>query len=174
MPIFTIDFQYFHSLRRRIANIFNIRIHSFPRSDTSICAYTFRCLLWTCMLDCACNTIRYFITKNFTLPHIPHFCGIYISVYCYSRPVHSQVCQITSNHSHHRHFIDLRPIICSTFRGSLFLYITVLRAYSQPTSPSFWPKSFALTYANRSIRGSISRRYPVILLLKVPVLFARL
>nr|DAL26734.1 MAG TPA_asm: hypothetical protein [Caudoviricetes sp.] len=63
------------------------------------------------MLASACNTVRYFITSIFTLPHIPRRFTVmtflpYHALDSYTRLF---VCCFTS-YPHHRQFIDLRHI----------------------------------------------------------------
>jgi len=76
------------------------------------------------------------------------------------------------DHSHHRYFIAPRRVVYTQHLCRAFVsYVcAVSRCYGKfpPTSPSFWPSNFH-SNASRSIRGSVSGRYPVIPLLGLSV-----
>ena len=118
---------------------------TFPRSVIPICAYAFRCLLWSCRLACACNTSWSFILPYFysTTPTalFAHRC---ISATSSFRPVHSQIRQSPMGHSHHGHFVDPRPISSAVHLWAVFHGLTRLGCF-QPTSPSFKHSAFPLT-----------------------------
>lgn len=145
--------------------------HRLPRSDNPIFTYALRCLLWAWQLGSARDTARYFITQIFTLPHCHRISGLHISMqFCY-RPVHSQLCQTFPSFSPYALYrpptykIHYSPL--NSFRSAFANY-----GISQPTSPSFWQSQF-LSFANRSIRESVSRRYSLIPLFELSVLLIR-
>ena len=142
-----------------------------PRSDNPIFTYALRCLLWAWQLDSAYNTVRYFILTNFTLPHCHHNNSLYISIQLRFRPVHSQISQTFLSFSPYAFY---RPPTYRIHHSPLNSFRSACADYgiSQPTSPSFWQNQF-LNPANRSIRGSVSRRYPIIPLLGLSVLLIR-
>ena len=140
-----------------------------PRSDNPIFAYALRCLLWAWQLGSARDTARYFIQTNFTLPHCRRIGSLHISMQQFYRPVHSQLCQTFPSFSPYALY---RPPTYRIHRSPLSGFRSVCTDYgiSQPTSPSFWQNQF-LNLANRSIRGSVSRRYSLIPLLGLSVLW---
>ena len=72
----------------------NLHVSTLPRSDNPICTYAFRCLLWACVLDDACNIIGNFINASFTLPHTRRiFATTTFLLYSWFRPVHSEIRQ---------------------------------------------------------------------------------
>ena len=76
------------------------------------------------MLASACNTVRYFITSIFTLPHIPRRFTVmtflpYHALDSYTRLF---VCCFTS-YPHHRQFIDLRHIGHTIHLWTAFVFI---------------------------------------------------
>ena len=85
------------------------------------------------------------------------------------RPVHSQICQTFPSFSPYALY---RPPTYRIHRPPLnsFRFAFTNYGISQPTSPNFWQNQF-LNLANRSIRGSVSRRYPFIPLLGLSVLW---
>lgn len=121
------------------------------------------------MLASACNTVRYFITSIFTLPHIPRRFTVmtflpYHALDSYTRLF---VCCFTS-YPHHRQFIDLRHIghtihLWTAFDNLMFRCLSAdfneLRTYSV----------LYTAFARRSIKGSVSGRYPIIPLLGISV-----
>ena len=142
-----------------------------PRSNNPICTYVLRRLLWAWQLGNAYNIAGYFILKNFTLPHCHHICGLHISMQYAYRPVHSQLCQTFSSFSP---YTFCRPPTYRIHRSPLnsFRFAFTNYGISQPTLPSFWHNRFPEN-ANRSIRGSVSRRYPIIPLLGLSVLLIK-
>ena len=121
------------------------------------------------MLGDACNVARYFISTNFTLPHIRRLHGSGLFDRSNSRLVHSGLCQFFPTFSPYT-VIDPRPIT----RGHLWLAFTLsflgdrASVYSRLQRAVSVPE-IALRFFQRSIRGSVSGRYPIIPLLGVPV-----
>ena len=114
-------------------------VSGFPRSDTPICAYmplgdTFK----PAYFGDTCNTAGTFIQTNLTYPHTrrarrqPRFHGSFVLTRTFSV---SSVCSTT--HSHHRHFIDPRRIICTQHLCRAFVN-RLQRCYGKlpPTSAS--------------------------------------
>jgi len=85
------------------------------------------------------------------------------------RPLHSQVRQTFPSFSPYAFY---RPPTYGIHHSPLnsFRFAFTNYGISQPTLPSFWQSRF-LNPANRSIRGSVSRRYPIIPLLGLSVLW---
>ena len=72
----------------------SLHVSTLPCSDNLIFTYAFRCLLWACVLDDACNIIGNFINASFTLPHTRRiFATTTFLLYSWFRPVHSEIRQ---------------------------------------------------------------------------------
>ena len=124
------------------------------------------------MLANACNTVRYFITSIFTLPHIPRRFTVmtflpYHALDSYTRLF---VCCFTS-YPHHRQFIDLRHIghtihLWTAFDFSLAAKTTASLCRLHRASDNRRLR----TYASRSISVDASGRYPLISSIEISVL----
>lgn len=116
---------------------------TFSRSDNPISAYTFRCLLWACQLDGACNAIWFFIYIIFTQPHWLPVYGNYTFLHSISLDPYIRKFVSPLGHSHHEYFIDPRPIDNTSH---LWVAFGALLHYGcfQPSSPSFWHLEFPL------------------------------
>ena len=130
-------------------------------------------LLWSWQLGSACNTARYFISENFTLPHCR--CSLTACTFLCSRIIDPYIRRFVRcfHHSHHIYFIDPRHI-----GSTIHLWTAFVENFhfpygcSLPTSPSFWQNQFP-NNASRSIRGGVSRRYPIIPPLGLSVLLIK-
>ena len=72
----------------------SLHASTLPCSDNLIFTYTFRCLLWACVLDDACNIIGNFINASFTLPHTRRIIATTaFLLHSWFRPVHSEIRQ---------------------------------------------------------------------------------
>ena len=122
------------------------------------------------MLTDTCNIARNFISTNLTFPHTRHFHDYSISTVFRYRPVHSDSSSAdVTLHTRHRYFIDSRPITPSHLWLGFALPIrAVAGAYSR-LQRAVSVSENAFRFFQRSIRGSVSRRYPVIPLLGVSV-----
>lgn len=107
---------------------------------------------------------------NLTFPHIRHFHDYSISTVFRYRPVHSDFSSAdVTLHTRHRYFIDSRPITPSHLWLGFALPIgAVAGAYSR-LQRAVSVSENAFRFFQRSIRGSVSRRYPIIPLLVVSV-----
>ena len=89
--------KYSYSLRLSCTPLLrwkNLHVSTLPCSDNPIFTYAFRCLLWACVLDDACNIIGNFINASFTLPHTRRiFATTTFLLYSWFRPVHSEIRQ---------------------------------------------------------------------------------
>ena len=105
---------------------------------------------------------------NLTFPHIRHFHDYSISTVFRYRPVHSDFSSAdVTLHTRHRYFIDSRPITPSHLWLGFALPIgAVAGAYSR-LQRAVSVSENAFRFFQRSIRGSVSRRYPIIPLLVV-------
>ena len=124
--------------------------------------------LQTCALSSACNTARYFISTNLTLPHARHFHDYGISTISRSRPVHSDFCQRMSPRILSIGILWTPDLTSPTISGSDLPYTVVADAFSRLQRAVSVPEN-ALCFLQRSIRGSVSRRYPIIPLLEISV-----
>ena len=122
------------------------------------------------MLADTCNIARNFISTNLTFPHTRHFHDYSISTVFRYRPVHSDFSSADITlHTRHRYFIDSRPITPSHLWLGFALPIrAVAGAYSR-LQRAVSVSENAFRFFQRSIRGSVSRRYPIIPLLGVSV-----
>ena len=121
------------------------------------------------MLSSACNTARYFISTNLTLPHTRHFHDYGISTISRSRSVHSDFCQRLSPRILSIDILWTPDLTSPTTSGSdLPYFVVVADAYSRLQRAVSVPEN-ALCFFQRSIRGSASRRYPIIPLLEISV-----
>ena len=101
---------------------------TFPRSDNSIFPYALRCPLWSCRLDCACNAIWLLVSGITTEPHRPHESACTFLHSPFIDPYIRGFRQSVGGHSHHRHFIDLRRVICTQRLRCAFVNLAVLTA----------------------------------------------
>lgn len=92
-------------------------VQSAPCSGLSTFRYPYlyiylQAALWPCMLDTTCNSVRTFIVRNFTHPHIHRN----YTAAAFLPPIRLEpfIRGFVSlkRHSHHGYFIDLRHIIC--------------------------------------------------------------
>ena len=137
----------------------NLHVSTLPCSDNLIFTYAFRCLLWACVLDDACNIIGNFINASFTLPHTRRiFATTTFLLYSWFRPVHSEI----------RQWIRFSTYSPST-SGQLSTAWPVWTIFCRLQRASD-PWNSSISNACRSIRGSVSGRYSVIPLLRLSVL----
>ena len=122
------------------------------------------------MLADTCNIARNFISTNLTFPHTRHFHDYSISTVFRYRPVHSDFSSAdVTLHTRHRYFIDSRPITPSHLWLGFALPIrAVAGAYSR-LQRAVSVSENAFRFFQRSIRGSVSRRYPLIPLIGISV-----
>ena len=133
--------KYSYSLRLSCTPLLrwkNLHVSTLPCSDNPIFTYAFRCLLWACVLDDACNIIGNFINASFTLPHTRRiFATTTFLLYSWFRPVHSEIRQwIRLSTYSPWAFIDPRHIDSTIHLWTAFHSITCL-GYFLPTSTSF-------------------------------------
>jgi hypothetical protein len=120
-----------------------------------------------------CNTAGSFIVTNFTRPHTrrarrqPHFCDSFVL----TRTLGVSSVLLTA-HSHHRHFVDPRRIICTQHLCRAFVnrLFNVVTANFRRLPRALGHFAYCAANARRSLRAGVSGRYTVIPPVGIPVL----
>ena len=168
--------KYSYSLRLSCTTLLrwkNLHVSTLPCSDNLIFAYAFRCLLWACVPDDACNIIGNFINASLTLPHTRRIVAtIAFLLYSWFKPVHSEICQWI-RFSTYSPWAFYRPpayrphILPPEYFREVQALPTVAVCRLQRASD---PWNSSISSACRSIRESVSGRYSVIPLFRLSVL----
>ena len=95
-----------------------------PRSDNPIFAYALRRLLWAWQLGDAFNITRYFITRNFTLPHRHRTVAVHTFLCVGSIDPYIRRFVRRSRHSRRMHFIAPRPMGYTVHLWTAFVPLT--------------------------------------------------
>ena len=123
------------------------------------------------MLDSACNAVRYFIFTNLTLPHTRRVRGSGLFDRPNFRLVPSGFCQyfyILAICGYEPPAYHSRPPLARFCPTAVLLLAYKASVFSRlQRAVSVW--EIALPFFQRSLRGSVSGRYPIIPLLRISV-----
>ena len=123
------------------------------------------------MLDGACNAIRCFITESFTPPHTRRYRGSSLFDRSRFRLVHSGLCQyyyILAICGYEPPAYHSRPPLARFCPTAALLLANKASVFSR-LQRAVSVQEIALPFLQRSLRGSVSGRYPFIPLLGIPV-----
>lgn len=123
------------------------------------------------MLDGACNAIRCFITASFTPPHTRRYRGSSLFDRSRFRLVHSGLCQyyyILAICGYEPPAYHSRPPLARFCPTAVLLLAHKASVFSR-LQRAVSVQEIALPFLQRSLRGSVSGRYPFIPLLGIPV-----
>ncbi len=123
------------------------------------------------MLDGACNAIRCFITASFTPPHTLHYRGSGLFGHFPFRLLHSGFCQhfcILAICGYEPPAYHSRPPLARFCPIAALLLAYKASVFSR-LQRAVSVREVALPFLQRSLRGSVSGRYPFIPLLGISV-----